>query len=560
MVSKIAVMALVVIVAAPILIGYGMNIETQSYTDWVDDGKEQDMTNYLTSVVDASKRNYTDADLYQFNSKIFSSNAVQVYPNYQSISTTKTPIWGNLRHITPSLGSYPLPAFPDLYSQGVVDGGYDASNYITFTITSGGNTYSYSHIKAWEWISTDGVTASISFSLTEPGDYVDGGYDVYNITSISNTVTGDVSYWLFENAAGQTHYADISKGYRLNVDMPTLTSPIANILSYYGHGLGMTGVYPDGICKDMVLTFDLNTITDSSYYMAIRFPSHYVGVNYYASITLQKRTVDGNAQWFYTTYGDNTEHPLYYNPALSSNTYQLYLDGNDGGEFRYVGVWSDSIRQLPALKIYSFEYTETGWIAGDYIHDFAILGRTPVMRVDYAQVAAYEYRIIRDTTYNPADFKDNPSTTLSNIAEYGTSLEFGGQTYAVTDGKITVDGKTVLIRNLQLSSVFTGSGYDNRINGMVVSSSVTPSDIVFNGDWSMVVKTVSQKSIQKDETKWIPGHFAWQGVDDNFIMAGLITSLGAFIALAVYARSSRKPVWPLLIVCGGAAFMFFLMI
>lgn len=559
MVSKIAVMALVAVVAVPILLGYGMNIQKESYTAWVDDGNPQDLTTYLSSVVDASKRNYTDADIYQFNSKIFNANAVNIYPNYTYVSNTKTPVWGNLRYITPSYGYYPLPGFPDLYSQGVVDDGYSSTNYLSFTITHGGRTDTYSHIKAWEWISTDGVTASMSLSLTEPGDYVDGGYDITDITAISRSVTGDISYRLFENAAGQTRYADISKGYRLNQDMSTLTAPIPSIYDYYIHGLGMTGVYPDGICKDMLLTFNLDSISHSSYYMAIRFPSHNEGVQYDASITLQKRTTGGNVEWFYTTYGDPTEHPLYYNPDLSSNTYQLYLNGNTGGEFRYVGAWSDNIGSRTPILTYSFEY-ETGWLAGDYIYHFDILGRTPIMRVDSAQVAAYEYRVIRDTTYNPGDFKQNPATRLSNVVEYGSSIGFGGNTYNVANGKITVDSRSISVNNLELSSVFTGSGYDNMINGTVVSTTLMPSSIVFNGDWSMLVKTVAQKSVDKEETKWIPGGFAWDGVDTNFKIVGLMTSVGVFIGLGIYAHRSGAKTWPLLIVCLGAAAMFFFMI
>jgi hypothetical protein len=40
---------------------------------------------------------------------------------------------------------------------------------------------------------------------------------------------------------------------------------------------------------------------------------------------------------------------------------------------------------------------------------------------------------------------------------------------------------------------------------------------------------------------------------------GLITSVGAFIALAMYGRASGAKVGSLMLVCGGAAFMFILL-
>ena len=117
----------------------------------------------------------------------------------------------------------------------------------------------------------------------------------------------------------------------------------------------------------------------------------------------------------------------------------------------------------------------------------------------------------------------------------------------------------VSVKNLELSSVFNGSEYENTINGILVSTSVTPSTITFNGDWSVTVSTVAQKSVEKEVTKWIPGKFAWNGMDDNFLMAGLMTSVGAFIGLALYGRRTGARIMPLLLVCGGAAFMFILM-
>ena len=109
-------------------------------------------------------------------------------------------------------------------------------------------------------------------------------------------------------------------------------------------------------------------------------------------------------------------------------------------------------------------------------------------------------------------------------------------------------------------SVSTGLGtYDNRINGITVSTTATPSTIAFNGSWSMKIVTAAQKQTTTTATHWIPGQFAWNGVDTDFKLVGLLTCLGAFIGLGIYAKSKRASILPLIIVCGCAGFMFLLL-
>lgn len=555
MVSKIAVMALVAVVAVPILLGYGLNIKTETYSGWDEDGPAQNLTNYLASIEDASKRDYTTADIYQFNSDIFYTYGAQSYPIYEKISTTRTPVKLAQQYFTYS-SSVPLISMSETYSHGIIDGGYDASNYYSITLVTNGRTVSYDHLKAW-FMSVSESVGEIDFAMTEPGPnggYLDAGAHFRDVTSVSITATGSPpNYqkgWLKNNTSS---YADISKGYRLNLDFPALTGVIEDS-SFYDRGFMITTLEPSGICKDIILTFNLNSITESDYVFGLDLDVDYTSD---VSIYLKKSTVGGVVQWYYKTFEDSEYTQLYFNPDLAANTYQLYLT-NYGGEFRYVGAWPDTIAPAPVLKTYPFTFIREP--VRDYIFKLDLIGKTPVMRVDYASVAAYEYKIIRDTTYNPYDFKTNPVTKLTYVMESGPSLVFGGNTYTVTEGKITVNDKDISLNGIKLSSVFTGNSYENTINGEIVSNTLTPSSITFNGDWSMQVNTVAQKYVEKETTSWVPGHFAWQGMDTNFIIAGLLTSVGAFIMLGLYAFRTGARVLPLMLVCGGAAFMFILMI
>ena len=117
------------------------------------------------------------------------------------------------------------------------------------------------------------------------------------------------------------------------------------------------------------------------------------------------------------------------------------------------------------------------------------------------------------------------------------------------------------VKNMVLDSIPNASeGYDNRINGTVISTTPEPSTITFNGKWAASISTVAQDTHTVTKTEWIAGGFAWNGIDHNFLMVGLLTSLGAFIALGIYARRSKGNVLPLMLVCGGAAMIFFVML
>ena len=183
------------------------------------------------------------------------------------------------------------------------------------------------------------------------------------------------------------------------------------------------------------------------------------------------------------------------------------------------------------------------------------------MRLDSAYYRAFEYDIIKDRTYSPAELKSNPTTTMKNITYYGASIEFGGNSYTVgADGNIMLGTHKTSLNGITFDSVPVPVGYENRINGTVISVTSEPSTIKFNGDWSASIETTAQTATTYTKTEWNAGQFAWDGIDTNFLIVGLITCLGVFVALGIYVRKSGKGMIPLLIVCGCCAGLFFCMI
>lgn len=545
MVSKIAVMAVMAVVAVPILIGYGMNIQTESYTDY-ESGSYTDITDYVYNIkADETKLRYTAADLYHFNSRSFTLGESIIYPRFEQIFTTKSPILINQEYFTSS-SSPTLASHPGYFNSQIIDGGYDATNYYSYKITYTDSTsITYDHVKVLYIEYDEDNIGSGELTQYLPGY---GWTSLENVQSVQRIPHGTPPYLLVQWYSDGLHYANLAKGYKLNTDYPISTSSSSPASS--------TLIQPDGICKSMVLTFNLDSITDSTYYMQIHQTNH---VNV---MEIRKTTVDGVARWTYQITGDAEEHELYYNPAISSNTYQLYLNGKTGGEFRYVGVWSDTLGVAQPFITYPFSYTLTEpFTVEEQLPNLYIKGQTPVMRIDAAMLATYGYKVIRDVTYNPSSFMTNPATKLTNLVEWGSTLTFGGVTYTVArDGNITMGTRSVSLNNMVLDSVPVAGGYENRINGIVVSTTPQPSQIVFGGDWQVNIGITGMTAVSKESTHWVAGKFAWQGIDTNFKMAGLLASLGAFIGLSIYGRRSGTKVMPLLIVCGGAALMFLVMI
>lgn len=549
MVSKIAVMALVAVVAVPILLGYGLNINTEDRQVWTDNNDPLNAKDYLQTTFDATGITFTDADIYKMNSNIFHRGPSEpgFYPKYVAGTSVASAI---------KMAGGPVYSSFDLigsngYSQVLVDGGYDASNYYSIKLWHNSSNWGeYDHIKLVIY-NTDG-------SVYIQYDYSYGGYrstTVTEVTAINFIAHGTPSGYANYDYSGAP-YINLSKGYRLNMD-----GEVWNPSDLFPMPLSalITHAKVSNTTKSMLISMDLNSITDSDAMFRMDDGQGYVW--------FKKTTTGGVVKWEYTskTLGQSGTpldfQEIYYNPLASSNTYQVYLNADLTGELRYIGAWSDTIGAATSLLTYQFEIDDGSILPPrEFIYDFSIKGQSPIMRIDAARIGAYDYMVMEDAVYDPAAFRANPITTLTNGLRFGQSLEFGGNTYQVTKGNITIGTHDFSLEGMTFESVQVGGQYENRINGNTVSTTAEPSTITFNGKWLTDVTTESQAMTTVSDTKWEPGKFAWDGIDTDFKIAGLMASLGAFIGLAVYGRRSGAKVMPLLVVCGGAALMFLVMI
>ena len=327
MVSKVAVIALVAVVAVPIILGYGLNIETVDEQAWAGNDDSINMSDYLLDTFDGTGATYTTADIYQMNSNVFYRNNVssgghlvpiKYYPDYTTTTTTNTvlPMAMETRQNTFNINS------SDGYSQGIVIGGYDESNYYTINLyTDETLTASFDHVKTYTFDKGTVILNYLNFANNAISRIYTG------ITQISMVVTGVPSVQL-DYQSGLS-FVDLNKGFRLNNDYPAWDpddfpvdpnqTPIPN------HGTFIDIAYST---RSVLLTMDLNTVEESDTMYQIQTAS---------SLWLRKTTVDDVVKWEYATGPvddpDFEFKELYNNPLASSNTYQLFMDANYKGEF-----------------------------------------------------------------------------------------------------------------------------------------------------------------------------------------------------------------------------------
>lgn len=557
MVSKVAVIAIVGIIAVPILLGYALNLEQTTETDYKTTGDSVNVTQLLSNGIEYSYAQGTDYNNNTSFGMIVGGELVGYLPEYIKTTTTKTSLPLNKLIGTISAGS--IQSFSDFlrYYYQVYSG---TTNITIYTLNSSNQEVVFTTVNNLKWFDFEYIDSS--HQLIEYA-YGNSAISTNSTGVFTKIVFSGTTYGLQQyNKTTPVNYVDLAAGFKADVTAFTSSSNSLYLAT------------PD-VTKQIILSIDLDTVTSASYSMSLAL------YNNGNRIVLEKITTGGDVSWTATRYYNNVaveSHDLYYDPSRSDNTYQFVVysvdpasvSGNTynyntaAAELRYVGGWPSIIGEANYFQNYNFE----PWFESGYTSN--VLPRlivkpltgtvTPTLRVDGVTYRAFEYPVINNKSYDPAAFKDNPSTTI-DPTYYGASIEFGGNTYTVTKGNITMGTHQIPVKGLVLSSVPNDNGgYDNKIGDTVVSTTAAPSTITFNGKWSASINTTAQEEYEYTKTEWIAGGFAWDGMDENFLMVGLLSSLGAFIFLGIYARLSGAKVLPLMLVCGGAALLFFVML
>ncbi len=564
MVSKVAVIALVAIVACPILLGYAMNLSETTVTEYKPETDEPAL-NATKLLNNGISYTWANADTYRINSQFF--NTQPIWPYFEQTSSIKGALpltngkianWTGGTQSLADVGRYfikiDMPhsinsyVSADVYFNGALQRTIDHVVQMYYDIYSERFVYLYTTSSA--------TYGSGSFS------FLNATFEqiIFRLTNIPDGVAVDYSLGYIN---GANSYVNMAAGYHFDN------------FGYEPTSLGYTGwtvELPD-YTYSMLMTIDLNSITTTSAYSVIIMDR----------FLLMKLTLD-KPYWSVTDMITNESQDLYYDENSNNNTYQMFVQYSDQAnpsddpnypdpykkfdrhvEFRYIGSWPSLIGAADYYLKYEFDYSEIMLPDDNNLHYFKLRNateRTPTIRMDAAVFQAFRYKVIENQQYLPYDFRTNPSTTISDVRIFGGSIDFGGNTYTVDkSGNITLGTHKVSVNKMTLSSSPNPlGGYDNKINGTTVSNTPTPSAINFNGKWSANVTTISMVQNSYNHTEWTPGQFAWDGIDQNFLMIGLLAALGSFIALGIAFRKAKSALFALAIACGGAAVLFFIMI
>lgn len=584
MVSKIAVMALVAMVAIPIGLGYAMNLQDSTETRW----NVGQSTNVTPLLQNSQYNEYVQADPYAMNSNVFMTlnfggsntpNTVAFYPEYLSTTTAKSTLELDISQITPTAN----PGRPSVGGEGIVFDnikamtiytGYNPYDYPGYTreqtptiVLDGYNNYYITAVTIYQIIDISqnpdikaGLGYIQAWEYVSPGNYNPTFYS-FGTTYIAFRDFGAYT-WDYSNSIVYTVY-----------DTPTGSEQGINLVDGYRLDTRISNWSAPGQASQIITTFDLSKVGKSFWVNSHTGIEGEVYAGYrlnYAKLDIDGALPTFNGQELIYNSGE----PNVYQLIASKTGYELRYIGNSWptnfGEANYYRSWTVPYTDLPTdHPFYNPAYPQHGvareLAPNEYMRTFqfqAESGSVDIgqVRFDQALIKSRSISVIENNTYNPANITGSADiqTKINNVSLAGTSLVFGGNTYDVTGTAITVNDRKVSLNDIVLRSIYNDDSgqYDNMINGAVVSSTAAPSTITFNGQWAANITSAPLTSEQVNVTRWVPGGWAWNGLDANFAVVGLLTCAGAFIGLGMYGQRSGQKVGTLMLVCAGGAMVF----
>lgn len=182
-------------------------------------------------------------------------------------------------------------------------------------------------------------------------------------------------------------------------------------------------------------------------------------------------------------------------------------------------------------------------------------------RVDNANIEQGTYPSTFDYTLNLQQIypDTNIDIYLNSIGVYGDYIYFGGALMTVENGSVTINGQTYRLLHAHLSAwAEEGGHYSLRINGDEVATTSEPPTIFWGGEWSVTATAYKIEKVHEYVTVWHAGEF---GLDKRgFAVAGLLACAAMFVALGMTGQRSGGKAGVLLLICGGAAIVFLLII
>lgn len=600
--SRIVALVILAMIATPIGLGYLLAFDTVERDGWETDSS----FNLSDELLNSETPYYIPSTSPQNNASVL-NGTVQSAPRYESVTSSPTalPIYSGSEDTLSNVGNWvpytgisgSITASGNTISAGAVTSDKAMFRASGATFTYGGATYPFLYISkntgsngAVLWnlydaerypIATDlssvtiSASGSYAFAYNSPEEFNQeifrsrqfwaagyptgiadlisvslvrsdgttfyrtlwGAWDIYRtgsnfylpngvvVESVTDVYITCFDQMRFSTSAPNGMYADPSEGWRF----PSTGSVWTN-----GQSNGSITLYVD--CATLVSSLDLSIVQS------------YLGT---PRETLSIRPL-GNAQ-VVTYAGEEVNLGEY--PSLQI-IYSI-------DKIRVTGLKSWPSMYSPAVGYNSVEFdrTEPSEIFGlkaDYV-DYNETSIYYKFRVDTTEIRGGYFPITKDYTLRPFSLigdSDAVSIELTSVGVYGDALGINGESYPVTDGKISVSGKDYDLRGLVISYTTTNGVTSLSFNGTEIATDLilNNSGITFSGEWSLTVRAYKMQQITEEVLEWKAGEFGldWNGA----VIVAIVTAFGVFIVLGLSRPFTGKKIVLLLVICGSAIAIF----
>lgn len=595
---QLAAIAITIIVAFPIGIGYMMAFDETEVSGW----ESTDTANLSDLILNHETEYYATSTAPGNNSELIYNDLLGgestiVAPDYVTVGSTVTslPTYTQqnttITKPTATTNSYTGTTSPFIISVASGRVPADPAQYGVVTVTSTQYAEYSNSNTIWGFYDmafyADGdalvaTNGSLSFALDSSVQFAtDRVPNTYTVTSIpwqQISIDGD---WSTAIGSGSLKIVAASTSY-VKIDSATEIIRLGSVLFVGGTVYnGVSAVYFSGT-QDLIVS---QTVLDAGSYaqpsdgwrvpeLSAAYTADWVNGQRNSSVTMYAAIPADTFATF--TIGDNVvtvsrsaTGVVTFSPGNDADTYTLGNYSNIQVVFGMDSVTISGITVWPTMYV---EPVRINTLTADYpapLQDpFLLINiadeSNMVYRVDSATIVAGTFPSTYDYTLDMVTYWPGSSYALdfSNVGIFGDSITFGGRSYDITNGMITYDTANGSATKRLIDVTFSAT-YDNGVwtysinNYPQVPETAEARSVFFGGEWSATLMGYKMESYTETVTEWVPGEF---GIDsDSFIVVGLFGCLATFVGLGFYGAKTGHKVLSLMIICGICAVVLILM-
>lgn len=618
-----AAIALMLIVAVPLLLGFALNYEQTEKTAW----QSTQTVNLTETLLNSSTPYYSAYNGPNNNQDLLlmelrSDDTTYTYlnpPGYNSVSENPSTIpymnstASGLLQLSPAQGQFRitggtayLGTIPDT-SNAVLMDAHDIYNIAlgmdpTFTLYSPGEDP--------ETVATAGTSYIYTMG---PGIYAleiyaDGTTTVYeNLTGIKVQV--NYAGWdiLYKDAASINDLI----GRKVSWNNPTgyaylqVTHSNGEMEAYARHDIDQTlnisiDVNSVFITSGQQLTV-FNDVVSAKYYSNAHGSGGSISYTVLVQSSLSRLWADPAAgwkipigyiagsedvnAWWANGYSNNSVRMMIELPAgsqtkltpgegnaitLNNNAGAITVNGQSLGNYTYLMVQFNQnsttvsgINNWPSMGVMPIAYNSK--TIEQPANDFAAIKIEDDMKVSYrvdaAEIASGYYPVTKDYTFNPNQKFPNTSYNIrfNSVAVYGDSITLAGTQYTVTDGRITVNDQIVPLLHSEIRSIYNDQTLEYENTINGIALSSTAAPAAISFGGEWSLIAYFYGMEKLTEPAMEWRAGGFGLSEQGTLIVALLVDAAVFVGLGFYGRRSGVKVGWLLALCGCAGFVILCM-